>query len=204
MDLAGIDDRRTLVPSIPNRIRNLLSAARLKIRPRPIGRPRWPTVDARKRRMAAGALLLAGSAVTGLWAYDQSVADGLSQWKRTHFPSRGAWIHALGELGYQNVSDPGALAKALRNLPSQIDSEGSVWSSPDSSWIAVYDTGEHGLLLQGYCLTCSKPTRAWEPLGTGWDGFDSALERGRRAAEKLRPLAHPRKEEPIDPREIRY
>jgi hypothetical protein len=154
--------------------------------------------------MAAGALLIAGSALTGLWAYDQSVADGLSQWKRTHFPSRGAWAHALGELGYQNVLNPDALAKALRMLPSQIDSDGSVWASPDSTWFAVYGTGEHGLLLQAYCLACSTPARGWEPLGTGWDGFDSALARGRKAAGIKGPPVRKRKEEPIDPREIRY
>ena len=157
----------------------------------------------RHRKRALGVALLLVSLIVGIWAHDLAQAEALGGWLRMHPPSNRIWNHALESRGYRALSDLKQLQRASKTLPALVDEEGSVWTSSDTTWVAVFQKQDDGLSSVLYCLECQKPPAGWEPSGRGWEAFDPVLARADLAAKRLRPVAKPR-QAPSDPRELRY
>ena len=114
------------------------------------------------------------------------------------------WRHSLESRGYALVREARQRRVAERSLPALIDDEGTVWSSADSSWIAVFQRQPDGEAAALYCLDCARRPDGWQPLGRGWAAYDPALARADAAAAARVKPAPPRRAEPADPRELRY
>ena len=173
--------------------------------------PRWfgAEISPAARRRRLGLALLVLSLGLGAWAYEASTDDALWGWKSRHFPSNDAWSSALGSRGYQSVTQADRLNRVLRTLPSQLDVSGSVWSTTDQNWIAIYprDAGEGTGAPVLYCYLCEELPLAWNPEGRGWDGFDQTIikmDRGLPALRGRKPKKSQKREEYHDPRELRY
>ena len=134
----------------------------------------------RHRRRFAGAALILVSIALGTWARDLAQAEALGSWLRLHPPSNLAWKHALESRQYRALTDPPALQRAARTLPSLVDEEGSVWASADARWIAIYQKQDDGLGSAVYCLSCSGAPAGWQPLGRGWESLRSGAFPGGR------------------------
>lgn len=155
---------------------------------------RVPKIPAKHRRLIAGAAALVLALTLAIWAHDASREEALRDWERSHPPSPAIWQHALESHGYHGLSDAGAVQRASRKLPMNIDSENAVWMSPDSEWVAVFSPAQ-----QIYCLDCrARPPESWDFVGAGWSAFDPTLSR---LKPPRKPAARPI---PRDPRQILY
>jgi hypothetical protein len=105
------------------------------------------------------------------------------------------------------------LQQAARSLPALLDSNSSVWISPETEWIAVlHPFGQENSSSESfsiYCLRCKTLPKNWDAAGSGWLGFEAVIQKAdktieRNRAETKTPASQPKKHFPPDPRELRY
>jgi hypothetical protein len=118
-------------------------------------------------------------AIAGLLAWSaQSLtySHALEDWERSRLPSDRVWTYALGNHGW-TLAPPAAPAvhQALKKLPASLDSAGSVWASPDWSWIMVFTDPNQVVSHKLFCRDCKTAPERWDPVGTGWSAFDRVL-----------------------------
>lgn len=158
----------------------------------------------RVQKRILGACLLLFALVLGTWAHDLAQAEALGGWLREHPPSSQAWKHSLESRGYRTLTEPKAIQRASRSLPSLVDEEGSIWTGADANWIAVFQKKDDVLASTLYCLECQKPPAGWQPLGRGWEAFDPTLALADAAMKRLKPVLKARKTVASDPMELHY
>ena len=159
----------------------------------------------RFRRKLIGITLVLAAAALAFWAQNLARVSAIRDWERTHGPGEKVWNSALGARGFAPVRDPRLLQKDSRKLPMRLDSEGSIWISPDSEWITIFSNPDQTLPIAIYCWDCAHPPSDWESLGDGWEAFDSALQRiDRVLGGRQKEILSKKSVKIIDPREILY
>jgi hypothetical protein len=138
-------------------------------------------------------------------AQDLSYSRAFEDWERHRLPSERTWIYALGSRGWHESSSNELTHKALRKLPTTLDSAGSIWASPDLEWIVVFTDPLQTVPEKLFCRECQKPPERFVPLGTGWPGFDLAMARLEKVKNRVVLATKVRKSYKfIDVREIHY
>ena len=161
--------------------------------------PKGP--DSKRRILGIACFLLA--LFLAAWARQIAEVTALSSWLNSHHPSEMLWQQILALDGFNPVKEEHLLHQALRTLPLNLDEPGSVWMTADNGWIAVFqDTSPSETV---FTMSPSQPPLQWEPLGTGWIGFEAALRRAQWAAAAGKKVAPPKPQAVReDPRAIRY
>lgn len=145
------------------------------------------------------------SVAAGARAHRLAEDDARDGWYRDHAPGSEIWTYALGQRGYTAVRDPAWVHRVARGLPSAADPQGTAWITADAAWVCLLSSSDSAI-PQVFARVAPRrsdqlPGRQarWELAGRGWDGFEAALERIRRAP----PLAPERPRRPSPPRDPR-
>jgi hypothetical protein len=170
-------------------------------------KPRWrlPSFGRGKRKLIAGGLLLVSSACAAIWAEKISRSTALDEFEHSRTPSSKVWDFSLQSRGYRKLKDAWLIQKAIRRLPATLDTPGSVWSSRDSDWIAVFVNPEQSIPEAVFCFQCEAPPSDWKPMGMGWPAFDRTLAESEAYVAAVKARVKPKK--PVefrDSREVRY
>jgi hypothetical protein len=170
--------------------------------------PRIRAVSARasqRLHTPRGQAALAGVLAVGFaWvAHERSERAGRRDWLATHVPSGTLLDAAL--MPRIRMTDPAWLDRAWRNLPTTLATGPEVWRHTELDALVFYlPDAESGLYVPRIYVAAGtqRLTRAWEPLGTGWEGLDRAVQIGNQKEKPqiLRPPPSPRR----DPRQLNY
>ena len=170
---------------------------------------------ARSEILRAGVLIAAGS-LLALQAYRWSREESLRTWLKEHAPSALVSSHALALFGFRALTDPEQVTRAIRWLPTQMDTTAEFWTAPGLSLIVYFAPGSSGG-LEPLVLRADSPAgvaggvslnngpKDWQPLGIGWTGLENALEKAH--SRPPPPLASRARKPPRptgDPREFTY
>ncbi|MEK6705574.1 MAG: hypothetical protein AABZ06_07280 [Bdellovibrionota bacterium] len=105
--------------------------------------------------------------------------EAFRELEKNHFPSPLIWDYALTARGFHKVTE-NLMQRVYRSLPLTISSEGTVWSSKDLQWFAVYDRNinqQNPVTI--YCRSCKNHSKEiqtlvyWEPHGSGWAALET-------------------------------
>ncbi len=130
------------------------------------------------RKRALGILSVVLSMVLALHAQRVSGDSALKSWIHDHPPSERLWLSALSAHGLTEITDPTAVQKAVRLLPTSMDPEPSCWISENNLWAVVFTDPYGTRPLRAFALNKKeKPPAIWIPLGAGWNGLESLLNR---------------------------
>jgi hypothetical protein len=153
------------------------------------------------------------SIILGVWAYQTCCEETSLEWQKRHFPGPAVWKTGLQSEGYLWLQKQEQLSRALKNLPSRLDTGNKAWQSSGTKgqpvWWAIYGVAGDSSDPLIFCVKCSDPPKTWEPVGEGWSGFEAVIAKAHDQSH-LYPLETKEKkavvgrQEFFDPREIRY
>ena len=135
-----------------------------------------------------GIALLLLSFLIAQGAHEASLSTGRGEWERQHAPGLKIWEFALGSRGYKPVTQEYAFLKKTRFL-SALDSSAKFWLSPEQACIALFEQQNEtpSKLFCAIAKAKSGGSSGWEPIGTGWPGFEVALARIDQMKSQPRP-----------------
>lgn len=197
MDHAAHDRISLARSALQNRVRQLSERLAGRLR---MARLKEPLI----RRIKAAVYAVAAITL-GISAHRLNKTEADLRWRNSHLPSKAAWSIGFSEIGFRPVTNPSIAAKLSRSLPSLTDSSGTIWNA-DPDWWAILSNEDSFPWI--FCSQCDlgNPPKSWRRIGSGWDGWDSAMAEARKEIEKLRKKAPMpiKRAEFVDPREIRY
>lgn len=203
--------------------RNLFNRAQLRIRvPTRVLGALKESSKKHSRKLRTGLALIAALAL-GFLAESGSRSASLWDWEVHHGPSRIIWSGALSTYGFHGTTDATLLQKISRSLPSrsvasppgppqvpgrspgrdeeeQQDSPpGAGWISNDANWIVLLDDP-----FAAYCRSCDETPSSWQPMESGWRGFEKVLLTASQQKPKVVSTGPKRVVRVSDPRQIHY
>jgi len=134
-----------------------------------------PFVLAEKYRKLA---LFAAAAVLSALAYRVSSNEARIDWLRANRPNETVWALLLEARRFVEVQDPRAIESLGPSLPYlRSGRDPRVWITEDSRVLVRFEPEGTRLFTLGRGIPERILPGTWEPLGMGWDAFQSLQNR---------------------------
>ncbi len=122
-----------------------------------------------------GLLCIIGSLFFANLANDWTARNAIQKWNSANGPSLGTLKLALTERNFTQLVSTNKIHKILRGMPLNLDLEGKTWISTDKTWLVFFLNNNSNALPLIFFHNSSKGAvsqLAWEPIDTGWLGFE--------------------------------
>jgi hypothetical protein len=149
----------------------------------------WQIIRSRKSQLSKNPLflleqkyrawaLMGLALIFAIVAYQVTQKEAQSDWLLAHKPSFVVWEDYLIRKGYVRVLDSDSLETILQSLPFSSSVRASrVFITENSRVFVVLEPEEKRVYSLGKGLPEKIPSPSWEPLGLGWQAFQSLTER---------------------------